>query len=46
VSTAVRLSLFVAGLAIAFVLGLALGTAVGPFGDDGPAPMQEMPSHG
>jgi hypothetical protein len=46
VSTTVRLSLFFAGLVVAFVLGLGLGTAVGPFGDDPPAPHQEMPSHG
>jgi len=45
-STAVRLSLFAAGLVVAFVLGLGLGTAVGPLDDDTPASHLEMPSHG
>lgn len=37
-STASRLSLFAAGLVVAFAAAFGVGRAVGPVGDDDPAP--------
>jgi hypothetical protein len=45
-STPARLALFVVALAIAFSLGLGIGSVAGPFDDDAPAPTHEMSDHG
>jgi hypothetical protein len=46
-STTVRLALFVVALGVAFVVGLGIGSLVGPFDDDAPtAPTHEVTDHG